>query len=149
MTRHMARSPAVLEAYLALRRRARRRRARRPKLREQIALVTAEINGCEYCLSAHAAIGQGRGPERRRTSPTARGARSDGPAGRARAAVRPRAGRRARPRRRRGRRRAARGRARRRRDRRGDRQRRAQRLHELLQQRHARWSTFRLRVASA
>jgi AhpD family alkylhydroperoxidase len=27
-------------------------------LREQIALVVSETNGCQYCLSAHAAIGR-------------------------------------------------------------------------------------------
>ena len=29
-----------------------------PKLREQIAITVAETNGCEYCLSAHSAIGK-------------------------------------------------------------------------------------------
>ncbi len=31
------------------------------KLREQIALCVGETNGCEYCLSAHTAIGQSAG----------------------------------------------------------------------------------------
>jgi uncharacterized peroxidase-related enzyme len=56
MTRVMANSPAVLEGYLnfsgAL------GNTLSAKLREQIALVIAEANGCEYCLSAHSAIGK-------------------------------------------------------------------------------------------
>lgn len=32
-----------------------------PALREQIALAVAQANGCDYCLSAHAAIGAGAG----------------------------------------------------------------------------------------
>jgi len=30
-------------------------------LREQIALAVSELNGCDYCLSAHTAIGKGAG----------------------------------------------------------------------------------------
>ena len=60
MTRHMARSPAVLDAYLAFAG-ALAGGSLGAKLREQIALVTAEENGCEYCLSAHAALGKGAG----------------------------------------------------------------------------------------
>jgi uncharacterized peroxidase-related enzyme len=52
----MANSPAVLEAYLnfsgAL------GTTLNAKVREQIALTTAEINGCGYCASAHTAIGK-------------------------------------------------------------------------------------------
>lgn len=52
----MASSPAVLEAYLnfsgAL------GSSLNAKLREQIALTVAEINGCRYCASAHSAIGK-------------------------------------------------------------------------------------------
>lgn len=52
----MASSPAVLEAYLnftgAL------GQTLNAKLREQIALTVAEINGCRYCASAHSAIGK-------------------------------------------------------------------------------------------
>jgi uncharacterized peroxidase-related enzyme len=60
MTRHMARAPAVLDAWLAFAG-ALAGGSLAPGLREQIALVTAEENGCEYCLSAHAAIGKGAG----------------------------------------------------------------------------------------
>ena len=35
--------------------------ALRPKTREAIALAVAEINSCNYCLSAHSAIGKGAG----------------------------------------------------------------------------------------
>ena len=52
----LASSPATLEAYLnfsgAL------GTTLNAKLREQIALTTAEINGCRYCASAHSAIGK-------------------------------------------------------------------------------------------
>jgi uncharacterized peroxidase-related enzyme len=60
MTRVMAGSPAVLEGYLALAGALAGGRLG-AKLREQIALGTAEANGCEYCLSAHAFIGKGVG----------------------------------------------------------------------------------------
>ncbi len=56
MMKTMARSPAVLDAYLnfggAL------DTTLNAKLREQIALVSAEENGCGYCASAHTAIGK-------------------------------------------------------------------------------------------
>jgi len=52
----MASSPAVLEGYLnfsgAL------GHSLNAKLREQIALTVAEINGCGYCAAAHSAIGK-------------------------------------------------------------------------------------------
>ncbi|MFO1315811.1 MAG: carboxymuconolactone decarboxylase family protein [Burkholderiales bacterium] len=60
MTRHMARAPAVLDAYLAFAG-ALAAGALAAPLREQIALVTAEDNACEYCLSAHAFLGRGAG----------------------------------------------------------------------------------------
>jgi AhpD family alkylhydroperoxidase len=34
-----------------------------PKLREQIALAVGEANGCQYCVSAHTAIGKRLGTE--------------------------------------------------------------------------------------
>ncbi|MFT3838346.1 MAG: carboxymuconolactone decarboxylase family protein [Myxococcaceae bacterium] len=33
----------------------------KPKVRESIALAVAETNGCDYCLSAHAALAKGAG----------------------------------------------------------------------------------------
>jgi len=60
MTRHMARSPAVLDAYLAFAG-ALAGGTLNARLREQIALATAEANACEYCLSAHTLVGKGAG----------------------------------------------------------------------------------------
>jgi uncharacterized peroxidase-related enzyme len=56
MTKAMANSPALLEGYLALSG-ALGRGALPAAVREQLALATAEYNGCEYCLSAHTYIG--------------------------------------------------------------------------------------------
>lgn len=60
MTRHMARSPAVLDAYLGFAG-ALAGGTLDAKLREQLALATAEANGCTYCLSAHTLLGKGAG----------------------------------------------------------------------------------------
>ena len=57
MMRTMANSPAVLEAYLNFHN-ALAGGSLSAKLREQIALAVAQTNGCEYCLSAHTAIGE-------------------------------------------------------------------------------------------
>ncbi len=57
MMRTMATSPAVLEGYLGLSG-ALAGGALPPKLREQIALAVGEANGCEYCVSAHTALGK-------------------------------------------------------------------------------------------
>jgi uncharacterized peroxidase-related enzyme len=57
MTRVMANSPAVLEAYLSFSG-ALAGGALAPKLREEIALEVGEQNSCQYCVSAHAAIGK-------------------------------------------------------------------------------------------
>lgn len=57
MMRTMANSPAVLDGYLAFGA-ALGKGALRPGLREQIALAVAEANSCDYCLSAHSALGQ-------------------------------------------------------------------------------------------
>ena len=57
MTRVMANSPAVLEGYLGLSG-ALAGGSLAPKLREQIALAVGEQNGCQYCVSAHTAIGK-------------------------------------------------------------------------------------------
>jgi uncharacterized peroxidase-related enzyme len=56
MTRVMANSPAVLEAYLQFSG-ALAAGALDPKLREQLALEVGEQNSCQYCVSAHTAIG--------------------------------------------------------------------------------------------
>lgn len=55
--RIMANSPGVLEGYLGFSG-ALQNGVLDPKLREMIALCVSEINGCDYCLSAHSAIGK-------------------------------------------------------------------------------------------
>jgi uncharacterized peroxidase-related enzyme len=57
MTKVMANSPEVLEAYLGFSG-ALSTGLLDPKVREQIALLTAQQNHCDYCLSAHTAIGK-------------------------------------------------------------------------------------------
>jgi uncharacterized peroxidase-related enzyme len=57
MTRTMAHAPAVLEGYLGLLV-ALDVGVMYHKLREKIALLVAEENGCEYCLAAHGALGK-------------------------------------------------------------------------------------------
>lgn len=57
MFRVMANSPAVLDAYLHFSGSLAAGHLD-AKLREQIALVTAQQNRCDYCLSAHSAIGK-------------------------------------------------------------------------------------------
>jgi uncharacterized peroxidase-related enzyme len=52
----VARSPVALEAYLGFN--STLSRALTAKLREQIALATAEYDGCNYCASAHTALGK-------------------------------------------------------------------------------------------
>jgi AhpD family alkylhydroperoxidase len=52
----MAQSPAVLEAYLSFTG-ALAGGALDAQFREEIALTVAQANSCEYCLSAHTAIG--------------------------------------------------------------------------------------------
>lgn len=56
MMRAMANSPAVLEGYLAFSG-ALNGSSIDTKTRERIALLTAELNACGYCLSAHTYIG--------------------------------------------------------------------------------------------
>ncbi len=52
MFRLISNSPAALEGYLALSG-ALNKGALPAQTRERIALAVAEINGCNYCLSAH------------------------------------------------------------------------------------------------
>lgn len=56
MAATMAVSPVVLEGYLGLS--GALGHSLTARLREQIALTVAEINGCRYCASAHTAIGK-------------------------------------------------------------------------------------------
>ena len=60
MMRTMAQSPSVLEAYIALAT-ALRHGLLSARLQEHLALVIAEANECDYCLSAHTALGRGVG----------------------------------------------------------------------------------------
>ena len=57
LMRTMAHSPAVLEAYLGFGN-SLAQSSLSPRLREQIALTVAELNRCQYCLSAHSALGK-------------------------------------------------------------------------------------------
>ena len=60
MMRTMAQSARVLEGYLGLSG-ALSRGLLPATLQEQIAIAIAEANACDYCLSAHSAIGRGAG----------------------------------------------------------------------------------------
>ncbi|MBD3265657.1 peroxidase-related enzyme [bacterium] len=53
----MANSPAALEAYLSFSG-AMANSSLAESLREKIALIVAEANGCDYCLAAHTAKGK-------------------------------------------------------------------------------------------
>jgi len=55
--RLVANSPAALEGYLGLLN-ALGKGSLPPATRERIALAVAEINACDYCLSAHAYLGK-------------------------------------------------------------------------------------------
>lgn len=55
--RLVANSPAALEGYLGLNG-ALAKGAIDAKTRERLALAVAELNGCDYCLSAHAYLGK-------------------------------------------------------------------------------------------
>lgn len=58
--RTMVQSPAVLKAYLSFNE-ALGEASLDGKVREQIALATAGVNGCGYCASAHTAAGKKQG----------------------------------------------------------------------------------------
>lgn len=58
--KYMAVSPAVLGSYLGFSS-AIANASLSPKIREQIALATAEENHCEYCLAAHTVMAKGAG----------------------------------------------------------------------------------------
>jgi len=60
MTKVMANSPALLRGYLALSG-ALATGALAAPVREQLAIATAEFDGCAYCLSAHTYIGRAIG----------------------------------------------------------------------------------------
>jgi uncharacterized peroxidase-related enzyme len=56
----MAHSPAVARAYLNFSQTL-STGSLPARLREQIALVVGETNGCDYCVAAHTALGKGAG----------------------------------------------------------------------------------------
>lgn len=80
MMRTMAQSPAVLEGYLNFSG-ALGGGSLPAQLREQIALVVSEANGCEYCLSAHSAIGRMVGLSEEEILDSRRGESSEGKSG--------------------------------------------------------------------
>jgi uncharacterized peroxidase-related enzyme len=55
-----AHAPAALEAMVALFG-ATAKASLKARVREQIAMTVAQLNGCDYCLSAHTALGAGAG----------------------------------------------------------------------------------------
>jgi uncharacterized peroxidase-related enzyme len=57
MAKVMANSPAVLQSWVQFNGTL-GSATLSPKIREQIALLTAESNACTYCLSAHSALGK-------------------------------------------------------------------------------------------
>lgn len=76
MMKTMAQSSAVLEGYLQFSESLAGGKLD-AGLREQIALISAEINGCGYCASAHTAIGKMVGLSREAISAARRGYSSD------------------------------------------------------------------------
>jgi uncharacterized peroxidase-related enzyme len=74
--RTMANSPAVLDAYLGFSS-ALAQGDLPGKLRESIALAVGEANACQYCVSAHAALGRGAGLSDQDIADSRRGSSSD------------------------------------------------------------------------
>jgi uncharacterized peroxidase-related enzyme len=76
MMKTMAKSRAVLEGYLNFNR-ALSLGKLSPKFREQIALAVAQTNLCNYCLSAHTALGKAAGLQPDELTAARRGASED------------------------------------------------------------------------
>jgi uncharacterized peroxidase-related enzyme len=72
----MANSPAVANAYLGFSQ-SLSTGLLPAQLREQIALVVGETNGCEYCLAAHTALGKGAGLSEQETCDARRAEATD------------------------------------------------------------------------
>ena len=72
----MANSPAVANAYLAFSQ-SLSTGSLPSRLREQIALVVGETNGCGYCVAAHTALGKGAGLSEQETCDARRAAAAD------------------------------------------------------------------------
>jgi len=77
--RALANSPAALSAFLGLYGPL-RNAALDQATQERIALVVAEENGCQYCVSAHTAIGRGAGLSSEEMALNRRGGSHDGKA---------------------------------------------------------------------
>ncbi len=75
LVRALANSPAALEVYLGFG--ALEHGSLSPALREQIALTVAQINGCDYCLAAHSAIGMMVGLSKEQVTDSRRATASD------------------------------------------------------------------------
>ena len=78
--RVLAQSPDALDAFLGLFRIASTGTLEAPT-RERIALALAQHSGCEYCLSAHAALGQAAGLDRQEIAANRAGSSADHKAG--------------------------------------------------------------------
>lgn len=72
----MAQSSAVASAYLGFSE-ALASGSLSARLREQIALVVGETNGCDYCVSAHTALGKKAGLSEQETCDARRATASD------------------------------------------------------------------------
>lgn len=60
LAKALANSPAALKAWMEFEG-ALAKGSLNPKLRQEIALAVGQKNGCEYCVSAHTAIGKAAG----------------------------------------------------------------------------------------
>jgi len=76
MTRSMAVSPSVLEAYVGFIS-ALGRGVLPPAVREQLALDVGEANQCDYCVSAHSLLGKRAGLTDQAVLESRRGASTD------------------------------------------------------------------------
>lgn len=76
MMKTMAHSPAVLEGYLTWNK-ALSHGVLGARLHEQIALAVAQANACDYCLSAHTALGKAAGLGAEELSAARRGSAPD------------------------------------------------------------------------
>ena len=72
----MANSPAVANAYLGFSQ-SLSTGSLSARLREQIALVVGETNGCGYCVAAHTALGKGAGLSQQETCDARRAVAAD------------------------------------------------------------------------
>lgn len=74
--KHMANSESALEGYLNFSG-ALAKTSISDQLREQIALIIGEINGCDYCVAAHSAVAKMRGLDQDAIMDARRGTSTD------------------------------------------------------------------------